>query len=96
MPVVATLVLAARFWLLTDIISCLATPHPAPSLDNPLPTLTVDAGVYFEFVIPVDTFSDTEDGDTRNLSLTLSTADGQVSIYLLRVKSTGLYLCDVT
>ena len=55
-----------------------ATPNPAPIVNTPLPALTVSSGVYFEYVIPENTFIDLQDGATRNLQLSLNAANGQV------------------
>ncbi|XP_078466501.1 dystroglycan 1-like, partial [Lampetra planeri] len=53
-----------------------AVPRPAanqvPYLQNPVDRLDVNAGTYFEYKIPVDTFYDAEDGPTDKLKLSLS------------------------
>ena len=62
-----------------------ATPYPSPVVSSPIPRLTVDAGVYFEYIIPAETFTDIQDGNTRQLTLQLLTADQQVSVSNIRV-----------
>ena len=62
-----------------------ATPYPSPVVSSPLPRLTVDAGVYFEYIIPADTFTDIQDGNTRQLTLRLLTSDQQVCVSNFRV-----------
>ena len=52
-----------------------ATPSPYPSVGNPLSPLTVYSGVYFEYRIPDDTFTDVQD---ENLFLQLLTHNNQV------------------
>ena len=51
-------------------------PNQPPTLNRPIERIDVTNGIPLVFVIPADTFIDPEDGDTRNLRLTLLTADG--------------------
>ena len=46
-------------------------------LQNPINQLQVHVGKYFEYYIPSNTFNDTEDGDTRNLTLSVTKAYGK-------------------
>ena len=59
-------------------MSVSATPDPVPMVTSPLDTLIVSSGVYFEFIIPENTFIDLQDGNTRNLTLSLLDVNGQV------------------
>ena len=65
-----------------------ATPYPRPFVSSPLPRLTVDSGVYFEYIIPQDTFTDIQEGNTRQLTLQLLTSDQQVCVS--KIQSLGL------
>lgn len=58
--------------------SFLATPQVQPVVISQIPVVLVKAGIYFEYKIPEGTFFDFQDGPTRNLTLTLLTASGQV------------------
>ncbi|XP_013775306.1 dystroglycan-like [Limulus polyphemus] len=49
-----------------------------PSLQNPMKNLKVYAGQVWSFKIPEDTFSDNEDGNTRNLKLIFMTRNRTV------------------
>ncbi|XP_045164477.1 dystroglycan 1-like isoform X3 [Mercenaria mercenaria] len=53
-------------------ISRHAAPDESPSLEKSIDHLKVIVGRYFKFQIPDGTFSDKEDGNTRNLSLRIS------------------------
>ena len=64
----------------STVLTCIqlvivATPSPYPSLVIPLSPVTVYSGVYFEYRIPDDTFTDVQD---ENLSLQLLTHNNQV------------------
>ena len=59
-------------------MSVSATPDPVPMVTSPLDTLIVSSGVYFEFIIPENTFIDLQDGNTRNLTLSFLDINGQV------------------
>ena len=45
-------------------------------LANPIDRINTQVGTYFIYQIPEDTFYDVEDGNTRNLSLSLNTIEG--------------------
>jgi len=47
-----------------------------------LDVLTVDSGIYFEYQIPESTFLDLQDGNTRNLTLSLLDNKRQVCVLL--------------
>ena len=51
-------------------------PPTPPRVNQRLPRITATAGKVFRFVIPVDTFIDTE-GNTRKLELELLSSDGK-------------------
>ncbi|XP_045164471.2 serine-rich adhesin for platelets-like isoform X1 [Mercenaria mercenaria] len=55
----------------TKVVST-AAPDESPSLEKSIDHLKVIVGRYFKFQIPDGTFSDKEDGNTRNLSLRIS------------------------
>ena len=46
-------------------------PNSAPVVKRRIQKLSIDAGTWFKFVIPEDTFWDEEEGSTRNLKLGL-------------------------
>jgi neurexin len=54
----------------------LPLPNKPPELVNPMRKVVVRLGTYFSVVIPQDTFYDYEDGNTRSLSLRLTTSSG--------------------
>lgn len=54
-----------------------AVPDGAPKLQNPINQLEVHVGKYYEYQVPRGTFNDTEDGDTRNLSLSVTQVYGK-------------------
>lgn len=54
-----------------------AIPDRSPILQNPINQLEVHVGKYYEYRIPAGTFNDTEDGDTRNLSLSITLVYGK-------------------
>ncbi|EDV21419.1 uncharacterized protein TRIADDRAFT_60041 [Trichoplax adhaerens] len=56
----------------TDVsIAPTTTTQEKPKVDNPIGTIVLRAGFIYRFSIPVNTFSDKEDGNTRQLSLNL-------------------------
>ena len=57
---------------------------------SPLDTLIVSSGVYFEFIIPENTFIDLQDGNTRNLTLSLLDINGQVVLRSLLIFVKGM------
>ena len=67
-----------RFTYQLSYIIVSATPDPVPMVTSPLDTLIVSSGVYFEFIIPENTFIDLQDGNTRNLTLSFLDINGQV------------------
>ena len=67
-----------------------ATPPVTPFVDNPLPVLTVESGVYFEFVVPENTFFDFQQGSTRSLQLILLDSNKMVGLPLLIYSSSAL------
>jgi neurexin len=54
-----------------------AAPDAAPVLKNSIDHIKVLVGRYFELRIPSSTFEDQEDGNTRNLSLTITLVYGK-------------------
>eukprot|EP00794_Sanderia_malayensis_P014401 gene14401-15900_t len=64
------------------LISSRVMPSPTignlyPELKNRIPILNIQAGFYFYYQIPADTFYDTTDGDTSRLTLNLLHIDGK-------------------
>ena len=58
---------------------CILNP---PYLNNPLPIIKISFCGLLQYQIPADTFKDKEDGDTRNLDLSLVEWNGsQISMY---------------
>lgn len=55
----------------SSVITPTIKPNSPPVLKNDIGRVQVTAGVAFTYVIPADTFHDSEDGDTRHLNLTL-------------------------
>jgi len=58
------------------------TADPQPMVTSTLDVLTVYSGIYFEYQIPENTFLDLQDGNTRNLTLSLLETNKQVNIYI--------------
>ena len=63
------------------LISCLllfpAAPDELPIVENSIDHLNVIVGRYYEYRIPENTFLDKEDGNTRNLTLTINLVFGR-------------------
>ena len=51
--------------------------NTAPTLNKPIGILNISVCNFFRYQIPSETFSDIEDGNTRNLLLKLTTTDNQ-------------------
>ena len=64
---------------LTEFVNfCIsAIPDAPPRLQNPINQLEVHIGKYYEYQIPYNTFNDSEDGNTRNLSLSVNLVYGK-------------------
>lgn len=54
-----------------------AAPDEAPALKNSIDHIKVSVGRYYQFRVPENTFQDKEDGNTRNLSLSVSLVYGK-------------------
>ena len=52
-----------------------SVPDHAPIIRERIPKLRLTSGVYFSYVIPEDTFTDFEKGNTRNLKLSFAPID---------------------
>jgi hypothetical protein len=78
-------VLLSAVYIFTIFFHIVATPNPLPVVSSPIPPLTVEEGVYFEYTIPENTFTDIQDGNTRQLTLQLLNSNDQVSIQVLSV-----------
>lgn len=59
------------------VLTISAIPDGSPRLLNPVNQLEVHIGKYYEYHIPYNTFNDTEDGGTRNLSLKVNLVYGK-------------------
>lgn len=55
----------------SSVVTPTTKPNSPPVLKNDIGRIQVTAGIAFAYIIPVDTFHDSEDGDTRRLNLTL-------------------------
>ena len=73
----------------------LAISNQAPRLVNPMKKVVTYLGIYFEVLIPYDTFYDFEDGNTKSLALSLKTVSGlpvaPSSFVQLNSKTQSLY-----
>ena len=58
-------------------ISVAAIPDRPPKLQNPINQIEVHIGKYYQYQIPYNTFNDSEDGYTRNLSLSVNLIYGK-------------------
>ncbi|KAL1114846.1 hypothetical protein AAG570_007670, partial [Ranatra chinensis] len=54
------------------------TKNFPPKIDHRMQKLAVTAGKLLRYVVPPNTFSDIEDGNARNLTLSLTTSEGEV------------------
>lgn len=68
-------------FLLSTVMLCrllVTSPDPRPVVVQTIPPIRVELGVYFQFSVPEQTFYDLQDGDTRNLTLSLLNSQFQV------------------